>query len=152
MFVKSDNGPPFQGDEFRKFAEFMGFKPSQTYYEKMPYIVINVNGNMVTAQRNEHKITRNATHLKKVNSAHDELDLDVKSDNGDNTPNNPVRSPIKTRSASGHVPKISARYMQWWTTMDIRLIFLIKDIYTAQHVHAIISLAFIITELFFFHG
>ena len=32
--VKSDNGPPFQGDEFRKFAEFMGFKPSQTYYEK----------------------------------------------------------------------------------------------------------------------
>ena len=34
--------------------------------------------------------------------------------------------------------------------MDIRLISLIKDIYTAQHVHAIISLAFIITELFFF--
>ena len=73
---------------------------SQTYYEKMPYIVINVNGNMVTAQRNEHKITRNANHLKKVNGADDELDLDVKSDNGDNTPNNPVRSPIKTRSAS----------------------------------------------------
>ena len=24
--VKSDNGPPFQGDEFCKFAEFMGFK------------------------------------------------------------------------------------------------------------------------------
>ena len=52
---------------------------SQTYYEKMPYIVINVNGNMVTAQRNEHKITRNANHLKKVNGADDELDLDVKS-------------------------------------------------------------------------
>ena len=60
---------------------------SQTYYEEMPYIVINVNGNMVTAQRNEHKITRNTgtTHFKKVNGAHDELDLDVKSDNGDNT-------------------------------------------------------------------
>ena len=85
---------------------------SQAYYEKMPYIVINVNENMVTAQRIEHKITRNATHLKKVNDAHDELDLDVKSDNGDNTPSNPVRSPIKTRSASRHVPKIPARYMQ----------------------------------------
>ena len=58
---------------------------SQTYYEKKPYIAINVNGNMVTAQRNEHKITRNATHLKKVNGAHDELDLDVKSDNGEHT-------------------------------------------------------------------
>ena len=106
---------------------------TQPYYEKMPYIVISVKGNLVTAKRNEHKITRNATHFKKITSANDELDLDVRLDNGDNTPNNPVRSPIKTRSASGHVPKIPTKYMQGWITMDIRLFFFNKKTFTLHN-------------------
>ena len=36
---------------------------TQSYYKKDPFIVIDVKGNMITAQWNEQKVTRNATHL-----------------------------------------------------------------------------------------
>ena len=53
---------------------------TQSYYEKYPFIVIDVKGNMITAQRNEQKVTRNATHLKKIDSENEFYDLNVNQD------------------------------------------------------------------------
>ena len=40
--VKSDNGPPFQCDEFRKFAEFMGIKHRKALLFALE-LMLNVN-------------------------------------------------------------------------------------------------------------
>ena len=85
---------------------------TQSYYEKDPFIVIYVKGNMITAQRNEQKVTRNATHFKKVNSENEFDDLNVNPDNGEKSDSKtyPVRSPINTRTKSGYVAKHPNRY------------------------------------------
>ena len=85
---------------------------TQSYYEKYPFIVIDVNGNMITAQRNEQKVTRNATHFKKIDSENEFDDLNVNQDYRDKSDikSTPVRSPINTRSTSGYVAKHPTRY------------------------------------------
>ena len=67
---------------------------------------------MITAQRNEQKVTRNATHFKKINGENEFDDLVGNPDNRDKSDNNttPVRSPINTRSKSGYVAKHPNRY------------------------------------------
>ena len=85
---------------------------TQSYYEKDPFIVIDVKGNMITAQRNEQKVTRNATHFKKIDSENEFDDLNVNQDNRDKSDikSTPVRSAINTRSKSGYVAKHPTRY------------------------------------------
>ena len=39
-----------------------------SYYTDKKYIVTNVDGSMISAECNGHKITRNITFLKKVNN------------------------------------------------------------------------------------
>ena len=51
---------------------------TQSFYEKDPFIVLDVKGNMITAQRNEQKVTRNATHFKKIDRENEFDDLNVK--------------------------------------------------------------------------
>ena len=67
---------------------------------------------MITAQRNEQKVTRNATHFKKINSENEFDDLNVNPDNIDKSESNttPVRSPINTRSKIVYVAKQTTRY------------------------------------------
>ena len=85
---------------------------TQSYYEKDPFIVIDVKGNMITAQRNEQEVTRTATHCKKIISENKLDDLNVNQDNRDKSDikTTPVRSPINTRSKSGYVAKHPTRY------------------------------------------
>ena len=85
---------------------------TQSYYEKYPFIVIDVKGNMITAQWNEQKVTRNATHFKKIDSENEFDDLNVNQDYRDKSDikSTPVRSPINTRSKSGYVAKHPTRY------------------------------------------
>ena len=85
---------------------------TQSYYEKDPFIVIDVKGNMITAQRNEQKVTCNATHFKKIDSEYEFDDLNVNQDYRDKSDikSTPVRSPINTRSKSGYVAKHPNRY------------------------------------------
>ena len=54
--------------------------------------------NMITVQRNEQKVTCNATHFKKINSENECDDQRVNPDNRDKSDSNttPVRSPINT--------------------------------------------------------
>ena len=78
---------------------------TQSYYEKDPFIVINVKRNMITA-RHEQKNTRNATYFKKINSENEFDDLEVNPDNRDKSDSNtstPVRSSINTKRKSGYV-------------------------------------------------
>ena len=53
---------------------------SDTFYDPDPYVVIRMKGNMVTANRNDHEITRNISFFKRINSyvleRHEESDDD----------------------------------------------------------------------------
>ena len=86
----------------------------QSYYKNDPFNVINVkeNNSLITAQRNEQKVIRNATHFKKINNENEFDDLNENPDNRDKSDSNttPVRSPIITRSKSGYVTKHPNRY------------------------------------------
>ena len=69
---------------------------------------------MIIVQRNEQKVTRNATHFKKINSEDEFDDLNVNQDNRDKSDikTTPVRSPINTRTKSRYVAKHPTRYTE----------------------------------------
>ena len=51
------------------------------YYDPVPYTIVKRKGNMITAKRNDHQITRNSSFFKRVNVRHNEYEKDIDTDN-----------------------------------------------------------------------
>ena len=106
--VKTDNGPPFQGNEFQSFLSHMGVK-----HRKITPFWPRANGMVERFMRNLNRVLRNC----KVNGKYWKEELDVFLRNYRNTPHettgvSPASLVFKTSSISTRLPHVVINHQQ----------------------------------------